>query len=115
MTDTKDKTLDAGEADEDLMRKRVYPAFQGLLHLKALGGIDDLSDFAVNNRWSDLKTRNPIRVALIDTPVAYDHPNLKGANDLSLMRDFWQNAMAQAATPMPRQNFSERMAPQWPG
>ena len=115
MTDAKDKTFDAGEADEELTGKGFYPAFHGLWHLQTLGVIDDLSDFAVNNRWSDLKTRNPILVALIDTPVAYDHPNLKGANDLSLMRDFWQNAMAQAATPMPRQNFSERMAPQWPG
>ncbi len=66
--------------------KGFRPAFDALWHLKALGVVDDLKD--CKGAWTDPKQGTEVRVAVIDTPVAYEHPNLVGAIDLALMRDF---------------------------
>lgn len=66
--------------------KGLRPAYPALWHLKALGVVDDLTGHG--GAWDGHRTEIGVRVAVIDTPVAYDHPNLEGVIDLALMRDF---------------------------
>lgn len=66
--------------------KGFRPAFDALWHLKALGVVDDLG--TCSGPWIMPKKGTEVRVAVIDTPVAYEHPNLVGAIDLARMRDF---------------------------
>ena len=63
--------------------KGLHPAFPALWHLKALGVVKDLDHFN-----SDVWPGKPCLVAVIDTPVAWNHPNLTEAVDKALMRDF---------------------------
>lgn len=64
------------------------PSFPALWHLEELGVVPDLSTFESLGWDAASQANNPVRVAIIDTPVAYKHPNLRGAIDLGLMRDF---------------------------
>lgn len=73
-------------ADKHPLGKGLRPAFHALWHLKALGVVDDLTNFG--GAWASHQPDLGVRVAVIDTPVAHDHPNLEGAIDLALMRDF---------------------------
>ncbi len=96
------------------------PAFHALWHLHVLQIVDKLSEYggepwegaasvamgnkntgkkAVSQRKDkgDTDTQVPVpprpaRIALIDTPVDYKHPNLCGAMDTGLMRDFSHTA-----------------------
>lgn len=71
---------------EQPLGKGFRPAFDALWHLKALGVVDDLE--ASSGAWEGHQDDMAVRVAVIDTPVAYEHPNLVGAIDLARMRDF---------------------------
>jgi subtilisin family serine protease len=71
---------------QHLMGKGFRQAFHALWHLKVLGVVDELSTFG-SEAWSEATGPVP-RIAVIDTPVAYTHPNLVGAVDLARMRDF---------------------------
>lgn len=73
-------------ADNHPLGKGLRPAYHALWHLKALGVVDDLTSFS--GVWARHQVERGVRVAVIDTPVAYDHPNLVGVIDLALMRDF---------------------------
>ncbi len=74
---------------EDLKGTGFYPSTHALWHLKALGVLDDLMTCS-SAVWSNLEKSPgaPVRVAIIDTPVAWTHPNLAGVIDRALMRDF---------------------------
>ncbi|HMO06481.1 MAG TPA: S8 family serine peptidase [Paracoccaceae bacterium] len=65
------------------------PTFPALWHLWRLKVADKLEPFA-SAAWEKIaKAQKPaVRVAVIDTPVAHKHPNLVGAIDLGLARDF---------------------------
>ncbi|MDP3195414.1 S8 family serine peptidase [Tabrizicola sp.] len=79
------ETFTTGAGDQPL-GKGLRPAYHALWHLKALGVVDDLTSF--RGAWDRHQAGTEVRVAVIDTPVAHDHPNLQGAIDLALMRDF---------------------------
>lgn len=79
------ETITPGAYNQPLA-KGLRPAYHALWHLKALGVVDDLTGFG--GAWEGHRAGIGVRVAVIDTPVAYDHPNLEGAIDLALMRDF---------------------------
>ena len=67
-----------------------HPAYHALWHLHALGVVTDLETYH-SDYWPDAQKvadEDRVRVAIIDTPVAYHHPNLDGVIDLALMRDF---------------------------
>jgi Subtilase family len=64
-----------------------YPRFNALWHLKDLGIASNIAAFTVEG-WQDIDPERPIRVAMLDTAVAWEHPNLESAVDLGLMRDF---------------------------
>jgi subtilisin family serine protease len=64
------------------------PAFHALWHLPELRVVQDLESFA-SDHWDDAdKGAYAPRIAIIDTPVDHKHPNLAGAIDTGLMRDF---------------------------
>ncbi|SIS78435.1 Subtilase family protein [Roseivivax lentus] len=66
------------------------PAFHALWHLPMLGVVKDLKDYS-GDPWDNAdKDEKATRIAIIDTPVDHDHPNLAGAIDIGLMRDFSQ-------------------------
>lgn len=64
-----------------------YPSFQALWHLVVLGVAGSLTPFR-SAAWQEAAKARAVRVAVIDTPVAHLHPNLVGAIDLGLARDF---------------------------
>lgn len=64
-----------------------YPRFNALWHLRDLGVASDIASFKVEG-WQGVDADSPVRVAMLDTAVAFEHPNLVGAIDLGLMRDF---------------------------
>ena len=71
-------------------RVGLRPSFHALWHLLPLGVVSNLTDFKSDD-WkvaAKAAKKNPVKVAVIDTPVAYNHPNLRGAIDIGLMRDF---------------------------
>jgi subtilisin family serine protease len=72
--------------DDQPLGKGFRPAFHALWHLKALEIVKDLTDFS--HAWDGVQDQPPVRVAIIDTPIAYDHPNLEAAIERGLMRDF---------------------------
>lgn len=80
------ETITRTGADNQPLMKGFRPAFHALWHLKALGVVDDLKGF--HGAWDQHQAGTEVRVAVFDTPVAYDHPNLAGVIDLALMRDF---------------------------
>lgn len=63
------------------------PPNHGLWHLAATGVVDNMKEFR-SEAWEAAQKSDPVRIALLDTPVAANHPNLVGAIDLGLMRDF---------------------------
>lgn len=70
-----------------------YPSYHALWHLREIGVVTDLRTFA-SEAWDAAEARlgatgRRTRVALIDTSVAYGHPNLKGAIATDLMIDFF--------------------------
>lgn len=76
--------------DDIKPRVGLRPSFHALWHLSKLGVVDDLTDFTSAD-WEaagEAAKEKPVKVAVIDTPVAYNHPNLRGAVDIGLMRDF---------------------------
>ena len=68
--------------ESDAARGRgIYPAFHALWPLAEIGVVSDLSSFR-SDAWDSAAARlgegrARTRVALIDTSVAADHPNLK--------------------------------------
>ena len=63
----------------------VYPTYDALWHLVAIGLLDrDHNPLA----WPQAAPAKPTRVAVIDTSVAVDHPNLVGAIDKARAIDF---------------------------
>lgn len=79
------ETITSGAYDQPV-GKGLRPAYHALWHLKELGVVNDLTSFG--GAWDGHQAEKGVRVAVIDTPVAYDHPNLEGVIDLALMRDF---------------------------
>lgn len=77
-----------------------YPSFQALWHLKALGVANAIETFQ-SDAWERVDQDAPVRIAIIDTAVAWEHPNLVGAIDLGRMRDF-QSSNAGAFVVPPR-------------
>ncbi|MCU0906989.1 MAG: S8 family serine peptidase [Rhodobacteraceae bacterium] len=68
--------------------KGLFPSFPALWHLQALGVAESLAPFA-SAAWDAVRASGKgVRVAVIDTPVSWRHPNLVGAVDLGLARDF---------------------------
>ena len=80
--------------ESDAARGRgIYPAFHALWPLAEIGVVSDLSSFR-SDAWDSAAARlgegrARTRVALIDTSVAADHPNLKEAIDTGRARDFF--------------------------
>ncbi|MBC9245137.1 S8 family serine peptidase [Paracoccus sp. 11-3] len=69
--------------ENPLPASETYPSYDALWHLKTLGVL--AADSAPNG-WSVERCDPPTRVAIIDTSVAVEHPNLVGVvnRDLSL-------------------------------
>ena len=64
-----------------------YPEYHALWHLAACGVVTDLDTFE-SPAWDAAMMAEPVVIALIDTSVAWRHPNLQGAIDTALMLDF---------------------------
>ena len=80
-----------------------YAAYHALWHLKTIGVLADLQDFA-SDGWDAAAARlgpqvRRTRVALIDVSVAAGHPNLKDAVDTDLAIDFFAARLGIPATP----------------
>lgn len=73
-----------------------YPRYHGLWHLAALGIVSDLQSFE-SDIWKEVsdtmtqKGARPVRIALIDTSVDYEHPILRDAVNSSIGVDFVSN------------------------
>jgi hypothetical protein len=70
-----------------------YPSYHALWHLREIGVVPDLRSFE-SPAWDAAEARlfsgaRRTRVALIDTSVAFRHPNLEGAILTPLMIDFF--------------------------
>ncbi|WP_208353852.1 S8/S53 family peptidase [Pseudaestuariivita rosea] len=70
--------------------QEVYTDYDALWHLVTMGVLD--SDHAPSSGTS-AQTTKPIRVAMIDTSVAVDHPNLKDAINHDLSLDLFSNRL----------------------
>ncbi len=64
-----------------------YPEFHALWHLQALGVVGDFVDVGMGP-WGQVDAERRVRVVVMDTPVDWQHPNLIGAINTDLMRDF---------------------------
>ena len=90
--------------DSDAERGRgIYPAFHALWPLAEMGVVSDLTTFK-SDAWDAAASRiqdgaDRTRVALIDTSVAADHPNLRDAIDRSRARDFFAARLGLPAYP----------------
>jgi len=84
MSQTPEYTID--RAVNDVVGVDSYPEYHALWHLEKIGVIDDLTT-GDSAAWDDA-TRAPVTVALIDTPVAWQNPNLYDAIDRARMIDF---------------------------
>ena len=78
-----------------------YAAYHALWHLAEIGVLSDLRGFA-SPAWDAAQARieggaRPTRVALIDTSVAADHPNLRDAVDADLSFDLCADPDGHAA------------------
>ena len=74
-----------------------YDAYHALWHLHAIGVVSDLETFA-SPAWDEAHAKvsgggRRARVALIDTSVAMDHPNLGGALDEGLALDLFASPL----------------------
>lgn len=76
-----------------------YPEHHALWHLDAVGVFDQSFSYA-SQVWDDAEDNEPVTVALIDTPVAWDHPCLVDSIDLARMVDF--SVEASGVFPVPR-------------
>ncbi len=80
------------------------PNFRALWHLQVLNVIDNIEDFT-GGVWEDVARRaemdSPTRIVIIDTPVDYRHPSLKGAIDEGAMYDFSRNLDGVFVVPEP--------------
>ncbi|QFU10312.1 Subtilase family protein [Rhodobacteraceae bacterium THAF1] len=86
--------------DSDAQRGRgVYPAFHALWPLAEMGVVTDLSSFRSDgwDRAAERAGSRRTRVALIDTSVAAEHPNLRGAIDTGRALDFFSARFAVPA------------------
>jgi hypothetical protein len=77
-----------------------YSAFHALWHLAEIGVVEDLKTFA-SAAWDAAEARidagaEPTRIAMIDTSVAADHPNLRGAIDADLSFDLCADPLGRA-------------------
>ena len=77
-----------------------YSAYHALWHLAEIGVVEDLATFA-SPAWDAAEDRiaegrAPTRIALIDTSVAADHPNLRGAVDPDLSFDLCASPLGRA-------------------
>jgi hypothetical protein len=77
-----------------------YAAYHALWHLVEIGVVEDLKTFA-SPAWDAAQARidggaTPTRIAMIDTSVAADHPNLRGAVDPNLSFDLCVDPMGRA-------------------
>lgn len=86
----KNESINSDDCKEIKPRVGLRPSFHALWHLFPLGVVENLTNFTSNDWEAAARAakKKPIKVAIIDTPVAYDHPNLCGAVDIGLMRDF---------------------------
>lgn len=81
-------------ADRRRIKRGMRPSFPALWHLRTLGvlrmrkGGPDAWNYDAWKQAAEAATAAPKRVVIIDTPVDHQHPNLQGAIDLGLMRDF---------------------------
>lgn len=73
-----------------------YPEFHALWHLQALGVVQDFADVS-HGAWGAVDPERRVRVVVMDTPVDWGHPNLIGAINTDLMRDF---SSVNAGAPM---------------
>ncbi|MEH7827875.1 S8 family serine peptidase [Gemmobacter denitrificans] len=91
----------------------IYPEYPALWHLVQSGVVSDLTSFA-SPAWDEAaQAATPRVVALIDTAVAWDHPNLRGAIDQALMRDFSvvdEGAFVLADTALSADDLARRQA-----
>lgn len=74
------------ETPTPIPASETYPSYDALWHLKTLGVI---SDAGRPNDWSADAVTRPTRVAIIDTSVAAEHPNLLSAVDRTLSLDLF--------------------------
>ena len=84
MTNTPEFEINTDLGDVTLLGS--YPEYHALWHLEKIGVLDDLHSGA-SAAW-DAITRAPVTVALIDTAVAWQNPNLYDAIDRARMIDF---------------------------
>ncbi|MEI4470974.1 S8 family serine peptidase [Frigidibacter sp. MR17.24] len=92
-----------------------YPAYHALWHLFEIGVIEDPATFAAP-AWVKVETARaapgappPTRVALIDTSVAMDHPNLAPAIEGGLALDLF--SARHGAFPRPGPALPPELAP----
>ncbi len=68
-----------------------YPEYDALWHLVAMGVLTP--DHAPNDWTPDPEATRPTRIAVIDTSVAVDHPNLSGAVNKNLALDLFSTRL----------------------
>ncbi len=74
------------ETDLTVTGQENYPHYDALWHLKTLGVLDARN---APLGWTPTPPQKPTRVAVIDTSVAPDHPNLKNTINTALSIDFF--------------------------
>ncbi|TVP72725.1 MAG: hypothetical protein EA339_05545 [Rhodobacteraceae bacterium] len=76
------------DASDPTQGKGFYPSFHALWHLETLRVIDNTQDFASCAWEKAAQAATPDRIAIMDTTVDWEHPNLNGAIDTANMQDF---------------------------
>ncbi len=74
------------KVETEITGGQTYPQYDALWHLRTLGVLDS-NDAPVG--WSASQQTKPTRVAIIDTSVAVQHPNLQGVINKELSLDFF--------------------------
>ncbi|NIZ13050.1 S8 family serine peptidase [Phaeobacter sp. HF9A] len=74
------------ETDLTVAGQENYPQYNALWHLQTLGVLDERN---APRGWSPMTPQKPTRVAVIDTSVAPQHPNLKDTINTELSIDFF--------------------------
>lgn len=112
MSDENDVKSDAmallqGAIDTHPKGRDTRPSFHALWHLKALNVVDNLTDFA-STAWDEAEktaeTKAPV-IVVMDTPLDYGHPNLRGAIDQALMCDF--STFSEGAFPVATEELDD--------
>ena len=70
-----------------------YPEYDALWHLVAMGVLTP--DHAPNDWTPDPEATRPTRIAVIDTSVAVEHPNLSGAVNKTLALDLFSTRLGR--------------------